>query len=91
MQSLSFLYQQLTMTKIEEEEDITMGFNKLCSIVSKMKTLGEPVSEPMLAQIMMNVLPPTYTVVNTVIQTTNQNSTITPDIVFKSALAEEEQ
>ncbi|KAG9081109.1 hypothetical protein FRC06_005815 [Ceratobasidium sp. 370] len=56
-----------------------------------MKTLGEPVSDPMLAQIMMHALPPTYAVVNTVIQTTNQNSTITPDIVFKAALAEEER
>jgi hypothetical protein len=30
MQSLSFLYQQLTTTKIKEDKDLTMGFNSLC-------------------------------------------------------------
>ncbi|QRW24745.1 Copia-like polyprotein/retrotransposon [Rhizoctonia solani] len=55
-----------------------------------MKTLGEPVSDLMMAQIMMNALPPTYAIVNTVIQTTNQASAVTPLMVKEVALKEEE-
>jgi hypothetical protein len=91
MQSLSFLYQQLTTTKIEEEEDLTTGFNNLRAIAAKMKTLGEPVSDLMLAQIIMCALPPSYAVVSTVIQTSNQHGSITSDTVVKAALAEEER
>jgi hypothetical protein len=91
MQSLSFLYQQLTTTKIEEDEDLTTGFNNLQAIAAKMKTLGEPVSDLMLAQIIMCALPPSYAVVSTVIQTSNQHGSITSDTVVKAALAEEER
>jgi hypothetical protein len=91
MQSLSFLYQQLTTTKIEEDEDLTMGFNSLCAIATKKKTLSEPVSDLMLAQIMMCVLPPSYAVVSTVIQTSNQHRSISSDTVVKATLAEEER
>ncbi|KAF8749274.1 transposition, RNA-mediated [Rhizoctonia solani] len=91
IQSLSFLYQQLTSTKILEDDDIATGLNNLLSIASKMKTLGEPVSNLMMAQIMMNVLPPTYAIVNTVIQTTNQASAVTPLMVKEAALKEEER
>lgn len=89
MQLLSFLNQQLTNTRIKEEDNITEGLNNLHLIVSKMKTLGELISDAMLAQVMINVLPPTYTIVNTIIQTSNQHTTIPPDIVFKAAIAEE--
>ncbi|KAF8713823.1 GAG-pre-integrase domain, partial [Rhizoctonia solani] len=91
VQSLSFLYQQLTLTKILEDDDIATGLNNLLSIASKMKTLGEPVSDLMMAQIMMNALPPTYAIVNTVIQTTNQASAVTPLMVKEAALKEEER
>jgi hypothetical protein len=67
MQSLSFLYQQLTRTEIED--DLTTGFSNLHTIASKMKTLGKPVSDLMLTHIMMNVLPPSYSIVSAVIQT----------------------
>src|SRR5947208_812861 len=76
MQSLSFLYQQLMSTKIGEDEDITTGFNHLRSLASKMKTLGEPLSDPILAQIMMRSLPDSYTLLNTVI-TSNPGAIIT--------------
>jgi hypothetical protein len=90
MQLLSFLYQQLTTIKIEEEEDLTTGFNNLCAIAAKMKTLGEPVSNLMLAQIMMCALPPSYAIVSTVIQTLNQHGSISSNNVVKAVLAEEE-
>ncbi|QRV85528.1 Copia-like polyprotein/retrotransposon [Ceratobasidium sp. AG-Ba] len=90
-QSLSFLYQQLVTTKIEEDSSITTGVNGLRSIASKMKTLGEPVSDSMFAQILMNALPPSYAVVSTVLQTSNQMGTITSDMVVTAALAEEER
>jgi hypothetical protein len=91
MQSLSFLYQQLTMTKIEEDKDLTTGFNSLRAIAAKMKTLGKPVSDLMLAQIMMCALPPSYAIVSTIIQTSNQHGSISSDTVVKAALAEEER
>lgn len=56
-----------------------------------MKTLGEPVSDLMLAQIFMNALPASYAVVNTVIQTSHQHGSISSDSVVKAALAEEER
>ncbi|KAF8671212.1 transposition, RNA-mediated [Rhizoctonia solani] len=90
VQLLSFLYQQLTLTKILEDDNIATGLNNLLLIASKMKTLGEPVSNLMMAQIMMNALPPTYAIVNTVIQTTNQASAVTPLMVKEAALKEEE-
>ncbi|QRW17546.1 Copia-like polyprotein/retrotransposon [Rhizoctonia solani] len=90
VQSLLFLYQQLTLTKILEDDNIATGLNNLLSIASKMKTLGEPVSNLMMAQIMMNALPPTYAIVNTIIQTTNQASAVTPQMVKEAALKEEE-
>ncbi|GAB1527327.1 hypothetical protein RhiTH_010502 [Rhizoctonia solani] len=55
-----------------------------------MKTLREPISDLMMAQIMMNALPPTYAIVNTVIQTTNQASAVTPLMVKEATLKEEE-
>ncbi|GAB1528326.1 hypothetical protein RhiTH_011520 [Rhizoctonia solani] len=82
---------QLTLTKILEDDNIATGLNNLLSIASKMKTLGEPVSDLMMAQIMMNALPPTYAIVNTVIQTTNQASAVTPLMVKEAALKEEER
>ncbi|KAJ1304232.1 hypothetical protein OPQ81_005396 [Rhizoctonia solani] len=68
-QSLSFLYQQLMSAKIEEEEDLMNGFNNIKSTVSKIKTLGETVSDFLLAQIIMNALPSSYAIVSTIIQT----------------------
>ncbi|QRW07704.1 Copia-like polyprotein/retrotransposon [Ceratobasidium sp. AG-Ba] len=91
-QSLSFLYHQPNLTtKIEEDSSITTGVNGLRSIASKMKTLGKPVSDSMFAQILMNALPPSYAVVSTVLQTSNQMGTITSDMVVTAALAEEER
>ncbi|CCO37765.1 Retrovirus-related Pol polyprotein from transposon TNT 1-94 Includes: RecName: Full=Protease [Rhizoctonia solani AG-1 IB] len=91
MQSLSFLYQQLMSTKIEEEEDLTTGFNSIKSTVSKIKTLGESISDFLLAQIIMNALPPSYAIVSTVIQTSTQQAAITSDAVCEAALREEER
>ncbi|CCO35636.1 Retrovirus-related Pol polyprotein from transposon TNT 1-94 Includes: RecName: Full=Protease [Rhizoctonia solani AG-1 IB] len=79
MQLLSFLYQQLMSTKIKEEEDLTTGFNSIKSTVSKIKTLGESISDFLLAQIIMNALPPSYAIVSTVIQTSMQQAAITSD------------
>ncbi|CCO37246.1 hypothetical protein BN14_11401 [Rhizoctonia solani AG-1 IB] len=91
MQSLSFLYQQLMSTKIEEEEDLTTGFNSIKSTVSKIKTLGESISDFLLAQIIMNVLPPSYAIVSTVIQTSTQQAAITSNAICEAALREEER
>jgi hypothetical protein len=77
-------------TKIEEDEDLTTGFNNLWAITAKMKTLGKPVSNLMLAQIMMCMLPPSYAIVSTVIQTSNQHRLILSNTIVKTALAEEE-
>ncbi|KAJ1301781.1 hypothetical protein OPQ81_009010 [Rhizoctonia solani] len=90
MQSLTFLYHQLTTMKIEEDEDLTMGFNNLCSIALKMKTLGEPISNLMLAQIFMKALPASYAIMSTVISSANQNLPIMSDQVIKAATTEEE-
>ncbi|KAJ1305489.1 hypothetical protein OPQ81_000496 [Rhizoctonia solani] len=90
MQSLMFLYHQLTTTKIEEDEDLTTGFNNLQSIASKMKTLGEPVSDPMLTQIFMKALPASYVIVSTVISSASQNSTVSSDQVMKATTTKEE-
>jgi hypothetical protein len=91
MQSLSFLYQQLTTFKIEEDEDLTMGFNNLHTITTKMKMPGKPMSDLMLVQIMMCALLPSYAIVSTVIQTSNQHGSISSDTVIKAALAKEER
>ncbi|CCO30981.1 hypothetical protein RSOLAG1IB_12702 [Rhizoctonia solani AG-1 IB] len=91
VQSLSFLYQQLTTAKIEEDEDIATAFNNIRSLAKKMETLGEPISDLMLAQMMMTALPPSYSVVTSVIQTTNQASAVNPDMVQDTVLAEEER
>ena len=91
VQSLSFLYHQLVNTKLEEEQDVSAGFNLIRSTASKMKTLGEPVGDSMLAQILMNVLPPSYAIVSTVLQTSNSQGSISPDMVVRAALAEEER
>jgi hypothetical protein len=55
-----------------------------------MKTLSEPVSDSMLAQIIMCALLPLYAIISTVIQTSNQHTSISSDTVIKAALAEEE-
>ncbi|KAJ1300258.1 hypothetical protein OPQ81_005086 [Rhizoctonia solani] len=91
VESLSFLYQQITTVKIEEDEDIATAFNNIRSIAAKMETLGEPISELMLAQMMMNAVPPSYSINTSIIQTTNQPSAITPDMVQASILAEEKR
>ncbi|KAF8761362.1 hypothetical protein RHS01_00108 [Rhizoctonia solani] len=85
-----FLISAAYLDKILEDDNIATGLNNLLLIASKMKTLGEPVSNLMMAQIMMNALPPTYAIVNTVIQTTNQASAVTPLMVKEAALKEEE-
>ncbi|CCO37217.1 Retrovirus-related Pol polyprotein from transposon TNT 1-94 Includes: RecName: Full=Protease [Rhizoctonia solani AG-1 IB] len=90
MQSLCFLYQQLMSTKIKEEEDLTTGFNLIKSTVSKIKTLRESISDFLLAQIIMNALPPSYAIVSTVIQTSTQQAAITSNAVCEAALQEEE-
>ncbi|EUC57664.1 Copia-like polyprotein/retrotransposon, partial [Rhizoctonia solani AG-3 Rhs1AP] len=90
MQSISFLYQQLINTKIGEEEDLTAAINNLRSLASKMKTLGEPLSDAILAQIMMRALPDSYAILNTVI-TSTPGAVVTSDIVIQAALAEEER
>ncbi|KAF8748328.1 hypothetical protein RHS01_10930 [Rhizoctonia solani] len=90
MQLLSFLYQQLMSTKIKEEEDLTTGFNLIKSTVSKIKTLGESISNFLLAQIIMNVLPLSYAIISTVIQTSMQQAAITSNAICKAALQEEE-
>ncbi|KAF8682958.1 Reverse transcriptase (RNA-dependent DNA polymerase) [Rhizoctonia solani] len=91
MQSLSFLFQQLMSTKIEEEEDLTTAFNNIQSLTSKMKTLGEPISNLMLAQVLMNALPPSYAIISSVVSTSNQGSTVTSDMVIEAAYAEEKR
>ncbi|CCO35164.1 hypothetical protein RSOLAG1IB_11561 [Rhizoctonia solani AG-1 IB] len=91
MQSLSFLYQQFMSTKIEEEEDLTTRFNSIKSTVSKIKTLRESISNFLLAQIIMNALPPSYAIVSTVIQTSTQQAAITSNAVCKATLQEEER
>ncbi|GAB1527628.1 hypothetical protein RhiTH_010804 [Rhizoctonia solani] len=90
MQLLSFLYQQLMSTKIKEEEDLTTGFNLIKSTVSKIKTLGESISNFLLAQIIMNALPLSYAIISTVIQTSMQQAAITSNAICKAALQEEE-
>ncbi|KAF8689764.1 gag-polypeptide of LTR copia-type, partial [Rhizoctonia solani] len=91
MQSLSFLFQQLMSTKIEEEEDLTTAFNNIQLLTSKMKTLGKPISNLMLAQVLMNVLPPSYAIISSVVSTLNQGSTIMSDMVIKAMYAKEKQ
>ncbi|QRW23011.1 Retrovirus-related Pol polyprotein from transposon TNT 1-94 [Rhizoctonia solani] len=90
MQLLSFLYQQLMSTKIEEEEDLTTGFNSIKSTVSKIKTLGESISDFLLAQIIMNALPPSYAIVSTSSRL-YAAGTITSNAVCEAALQEEER
>ncbi|KAJ1303696.1 hypothetical protein OPQ81_008121 [Rhizoctonia solani] len=75
MQSLMFLYHQLTMAKIKEDEDLTTGFNNLWLIASKMKTLA---------------LPALYVIVSTVISSASQNSTVSSDQVMKTTTTKEE-
>ncbi|KAF8675637.1 hypothetical protein RHS04_06651 [Rhizoctonia solani] len=89
MQSLSFLFQQLMSTKIEEEEDLTTAFNNIQLLTSKMKTLGKPISNLMLAQVLMNALPPSYAIISSVVSTSNQGSTVTSDMVIEAAYAKE--
>ncbi|KAF8692843.1 hypothetical protein RHS03_08527, partial [Rhizoctonia solani] len=91
MQSLSFLFQQLMSTKIKEEEDLTTAFNNIQLLTLKMKTLGKPISNLMLAQVLMNVLPPSYAIISSVVSTLNQGSTVTSDMVIKAAYAKEKQ
>ncbi|KAJ1299274.1 hypothetical protein OPQ81_002679 [Rhizoctonia solani] len=55
-----------------------------------MKTLGEPVSDLMLAQIFMKALPASYVIVSTVISSVSQNSTVSSDQVVKATTTEEE-
>ncbi|CCO35897.1 Retrovirus-related Pol polyprotein from transposon TNT 1-94 Includes: RecName: Full=Protease [Rhizoctonia solani AG-1 IB] len=91
IESLLFLYQQLTTVKIEEDEDIATAFNNIRLIAAKVDTLGKPISNLMLAQMMMNAVPPSYSINTSIIQTTNQASAITPDMVQASILAEEKR
>ncbi|KAJ1299271.1 hypothetical protein OPQ81_002676 [Rhizoctonia solani] len=76
--------------KIKEEEDLMNGFNNIKSTVSKIKMLGKMVSNFLLMQIIMNMLPSSYAIVSTVIQTSMQQGVIMLDIVCKAALAKEE-
>ncbi|QRW10540.1 Copia-like polyprotein/retrotransposon [Ceratobasidium sp. AG-Ba] len=89
MQSVSFLYEQLTTMKMNDGDNVTEYYNQLRSLTSKLKTLGQPLVDELVALIFMNNLSPEYAIVRTVVQTANK--TITPELVFQAVLAEEER
>ncbi|KAB5589313.1 Copia-like polyprotein/retrotransposon [Ceratobasidium theobromae] len=88
-ESLFNLYQQLTNTKIGEDEELIQALNNLRSIASRMEMLSEPVSDMMLAHLIINALPPSYAVLGIIIQMSDQNHTISSNTVINAALVEE--
>ncbi|KAF8676777.1 gag-polypeptide of LTR copia-type [Rhizoctonia solani] len=91
MQLLLFLYQQLMQAKIDKGKDLQTGFNAIKATVAKITMLGKTVSNFMLAQIIMNALPPSYAIVNTVLQTSLNGGAITAKAVQNAAYAKEER
>ncbi|QRW26379.1 Retrovirus-related Pol polyprotein from transposon TNT 1-94 [Rhizoctonia solani] len=90
MQLLLFLYQQLMQAKIDKGKDLQTGFNAIKATIAKITTLGKTVSNFMLAQIIMNTLPPSYTIVNTILQMSLNRGAITAKAIQNTAYAKEE-